>query len=201
MALRIACDLDGTLADMRGMLQYHVEVLFGRGISLGAAEELAAKGSALDDWRMKELWDYVSRIDNFWQSLQEVESGAVARFHDLATTHRWEVIFLTQRPATAGDTAQRQTQRWLRRHGFDLPSVMVTRGSRGKVAAALNLHAIIDDRIENCLDVVSESKALPLLVWRGAATALPPGARGLGVEAVSSFGDALDRLTRLTPAR
>ena len=201
MALRIACDLDGTLADMRGMLQYHVELLFGRGISLGAAEELAEQGSALDEWRMKELWDYVSRSENFWQSLQEVEAGSVARFHDLATTHRWEVIFLTQRPVTAGDTPQRQTQRWLRRHGFDLPSVVVTRGSRGKIAAALHLHAAIDDRMEHCLDVVSESKALPLLVWRGAATALPPGSKGLGVDVVSSFAEALDHLARLPPTR
>ena len=34
-------------------------------------------------------------------------------------------LFITKRPATAGDTVQRQTQGWLVKHGFDLPSVLV----------------------------------------------------------------------------
>ena len=44
--------------------------------------------------------------------------------------HRWEVFFITQRPATEGQTVQRQTQRWLVEQGFDLPSVLVISGSR-----------------------------------------------------------------------
>ena len=40
-----------------------------------------------------------------------------------------------------------------------MPSVFVMNGSRGKLAAALHLDAVIDDRSENCLDVVVDSKA------------------------------------------
>lgn len=39
--------------------------------------------------------------------------------------HPWEVFFITQRPATEGETVQRQTQKWLVQQGFDLPSVIV----------------------------------------------------------------------------
>jgi hypothetical protein len=37
----------------------------------------------------------------------------------------------------------------------------------GKVAAGLGLHAVIDDRAENCMDVIAESQAKPILIWRG----------------------------------
>ena len=50
-----------------------------------------------------------------------------------------EVFFITQRPATVGQTVQRQTQYWLRQQGFDLPSVLVISGSRGAAAGALRL--------------------------------------------------------------
>ena len=67
--------------------------------------------------------------------------------------HRWEVFFITQRPFTDGETVQRQTQRWLVAQGFDLPSVLVLRGSRGAAAAALGLDYHVDDRPQNCVDV------------------------------------------------
>lgn len=214
MALRIACDLDGTLADMDGTLQHHAEVLFGRGVELrggsssleqvlspegvDTGEVVLQRGKGLNDRQMKELWAYVARIENFWLSLNEIEPGAVKRFFELATLHRWEVLFVTQRPGTAGETAQRQTQRWLQRHGFEMPSVMVMQGSRGKVAAAMNLHVLLDDRAENCLDVATESKARPLLIWRGTPDTVPPGAKRLGIEPMFSFTDALEQLQQMT---
>jgi hypothetical protein len=213
VALRIACDLDGTIADMDGALQHHAEVLFGAGVELRSGgsnleqimspdgvdtgEVVLKRGKGLSDRQMKELWAYVSRIEDFWESLAEIEPGSVKRFADLAAQHRWEVLFLTQRPGTAGETSQRQTQRWLQKHGFDMPSVMVMQGSRGKVAAAMNLHAVLDDRAENCLDVATESKARPLLVWRGAPETVPPGAGRLGIETVFSFADALEQLQQM----
>ena len=68
------------------------------------------------------------------ESIEEVSEA-------LAAANRWEILFLTQRPTTAGDTAQVQSQRWLRAQGFDMPSVFVMNGSRGKLAAALHLDA------------------------------------------------------------
>ncbi|MGE0446997.1 MAG: hypothetical protein AB7P99_17350, partial [Vicinamibacterales bacterium] len=84
--------------------------------------------------------------------------------------------------------------------GFEMPSVFVMKGSRGKVAAALDLHAVIDDRAENCLDVATESKARPLLIWRHDPANIPPGARRLGIEPLLSFADAIEQLHQMGSA-
>ena len=101
---------------------------------------------------------------------------------------------------SAGDTTQVQSQRWLRAHGFELPSVMVMRGSRGKVAAALSLDVVIDDRPENCLDVMADSTAKPLLIWRPGEERRPPGVVGLAVE-VPTMAAACAHLETLTAER
>jgi hypothetical protein len=75
---------------------------------------------------------------------------------------------------------------------------MVMRGSRGKVAEAFGLDALIDDRTENCLDVLSDSKAKPILIWRQGLGRVPPAIAGLPIEAVSSMADALAFLEGMT---
>jgi hypothetical protein len=226
MSLRIACDLDGTIADMDAALQREAQRLFGPGVNLhaapGARLESAedVEGQIVDDEappaaagttatqarpltarEIRKLWHHVAGIENFWRSLGEVEPGAVARFASLARQHRWEIIFLTQRPGSAGETTQKQSQRWLHAHGFELPSVMVMRGSRGKVAAALSLDVVLDDRAENCLDVIADSKATPILIWRAGNTRMPPGIAGLAIQSVASIGEALGRLEAMTLQR
>src|SRR5688572_24449855 len=116
--------------------------------------------------QQRKLWRHVETIENFWATLSETEPGVVARLATTATERRWEIIFLTKRPQTAGATAQVQSQRWLESRGFPLPSVFVVRGSRGRIAAALDIAIVVDDRPENCLDVVVDSKARAIRVWR-----------------------------------
>ena len=41
------------------------------------------------------------------------------------------------------------------------------------IAEALHLDAVVDDRVENCLDVALESKAKPLLIWPNQMKPLP----------------------------
>ena len=116
--------------------------------------------------QQRKLWRHVEAIPDFWQSLKEIEPGSIERLAAIAAERRWELIFLTKRPETAGATSQLQTQRWLEARGFALPSVYVVQGSRGRIAAALGLDIVVDDRPENCLDVVVDSKARAILVWR-----------------------------------
>lgn len=148
----------------------------------------------------RRLWRHVLSIEDFWQSLPELEPGTVARMGKIASDRHWEVIFLTKRPDSAGATAQLQTQRWLEHHGFPLPSVYVVTGSRGLIASALELDLVIDDRPENCLDVTLESKARAILVWRDDKKLLPATARRLGVGVVPSMTECLDILAKLDSA-
>jgi hypothetical protein len=224
MALRIGCDLDGVLADMDGELVHQAAALFGDAVT-GRLQESPPAGSALADGdpeapaaepppenspqlatlrltsgQQRRLWRHVETVENFWQGLKELEPGVIARLASIAAERRWEIIFLTKRPASAGGTAQVQTQRWLESKGFRLPSVFVVQGSRGLIAAALDLDVVIDDRPENCLDVVMDSKARAMLVWREDANQLPVATQRLGISIVKSVNECLDILTQLDSA-
>jgi hypothetical protein len=148
----------------------------------------------------RRLWRHVESIENFWESLAELEPGVISRLAAIAIERRWEIIFLTKRPETAGSTSQLQTQRWLQSKGFPLPSVFVVQGSRGRIAASLGLDIVVDDRPENCLDVVVDSKARALLIWREDETRLPGAAKRLGIGVIRSVGECLDILTQVDSA-
>jgi hypothetical protein len=148
-----------------------------------------------------QLWEHVKKIENFWTRLPELEPGIISRIAKAARERRWEVIFLTTRPSTAGDLVQLQSQQWLEAHGFQYPSVYVVQRSRGKIADALGLDAFVDDRPENCLDIAVESKAKVILVWHGNIADVPAGAKRLGVQAVTSISEAMGLLERLDDIR
>ena len=150
--------------------------------------------------QQRRLWRHVETIENFWESLREIEPGAVRRLASVAAARRWEVIFLTKRPPSAGATAQVQTQRWLVTQGFERPCVYVVQGSRGRIAAALELGVVVDDRHDNCCDVVVDSAAQAILVWRQRERQLSSAAERLGVRVVASVGECLDVLTRADEA-
>jgi hypothetical protein len=221
-SLRVAFDLDGVLADMESELARQAEALFGERVirrlveapttpetpsSVPPTPREASQDDIPPDLRLeltarqqRRLWRHVTAIEGFWESLKETEPGIVARLAAIASAHRWEVIFLTKRPGTGGVTAQLQSQRWLSAKGFALPSVYVVQGSRGRIAAALGLHAVIDDRPENCLDVVADSTARAVLVWRDDEKLLPAAARRLGIGVVKSVDESLSILSGANPA-
>src|SRR5262245_3457854 len=127
---------------MDGELARHAEALFGKTVvrdgkpstpesddAAIADESSSADSSAppialtISARQARRLWDHVCAIENFWETLPEIEPGIIARLATIARERRWEVIFLTKRPRSAGGTSQAQTQRWLASKGFELPSV------------------------------------------------------------------------------
>jgi len=160
-----------------------------------------ARFRALTRHQQHDIWEAVRHTKNFWESLPETEPGAVARLATLARDRQWDVIFITQRPSSGGDSTQLQTQRWLVAHGFGLPSVYVITGSRGKVADALSLDIVVDDRPENCLDVKLESRARAILIWGADFVDIPPNAQRLGIEPVAGIGACLDLISAARPDR
>lgn len=208
MSLRIAFDLDGVLADMSGALRREA-----RRLGIGPTEvPVQDKAASSDDTAtsttkrsnrdQRRLWAEVVKIENFWGTLDEMEPGSIRRLDALAAARRWEVLFITTRPPTAGETVQRQSQLWLESEGFRLPSVYVVSGSRGKVASALDLDIVVDDRPENCIDVKADSQARAILVLPrsdpssdgSGGRQLGERARRLGIGVVQSVGECLDLL-------
>lgn len=216
MALRIGFDLDGVLADMEMALVREAEQLFGSSLRDRNRQQSGEVPASISDLvpeevsddaplrqelhltarERRELWHHVSTFDNFWESLEEIEPGTVARLATIATERRWEIIFLTRRPATAGATSQIQSQRWLEAKGFRLPSVYVVTASRGLIAAGLTLDIVVDDTPENCVDVAADSKARTIAVFR-TETPLPPALHGMGIHVVRSTDEALNLLVEI----
>lgn len=209
--MRIAFDLDGVLADLHQPFVQAAIRLFPEldASSIGSADVGASPPDeeaprdpepqqttrvALSNRQADAVWKYLGAIENFWESLAEIESGAIAKLARLADDRGWEVIFITSRPRSAGRTVQRQSQRWIQHLGFPMPSLFVVHGSRGRVAEALRLDVVVDDRPENCLDVVLESKAGAILVWRGSESSVPASARRMGIGVVSTVDEALAAL-------
>lgn len=201
---------------MLSVLQKEAEKLFGKAPARATAAEMPAGAEpspveqeaelpitrlALDRDQRSRLWRHVETIPNFWVNLPETETGIVQRIAALTEERRWEVIFLTTRPAVRGLTTQVQSQQWLEAHGFRWPSVFVVERSRGRIAEALQLDAVVDDRSENCLDVALESKAAAIWVERSGTKNPLPAAKRLGVRVVPSTVAAVTLLQKLDDAR
>ncbi|MEX2272137.1 MAG: hypothetical protein WD690_11725 [Vicinamibacterales bacterium] len=236
-SLRIAFDLDGTLADLSTSFHDIEDRLFGpyeaehtppqpeareeeqeeeqraaqesggtsgisqrEGDAASVARERLAQARAMR--RHNDIiWHAIESTPDFWTTLKPIEDGLVKRLWDAAQKHRWEVFFITQRPATAGESVQRQTQRWLVEHGFELPSVIPLSGSRGKACQALKIDFLVDDTPKNCIDAISDSSARAVLIATGVDDFTLSGARRLGIHTVRSAAEAIDVLVQATMAK
>ena len=204
----LAFDLDGVFADLGAHLGVADAGEEAEGPTEAAGSSapltetptngLSAVAAPFDTTHLRgasrRVWKRLSAIENFWETLDEIEDGAVRHLAALARERRWDVIFITSRPDSAGDSVQVQSQRWLEQKGYQLPSVFVRKGSRGKIASALSLDLVVDDNPENCLDIAMESDARAILVWRGVTGVVPASALRLGIGCVSSVAECLSVL-------
>jgi len=205
MALRIGIDMDGTVADLATAYHDVERALFGErpdtptpdaeieGDEIEQASDgrAAIKAAKQEARERDQVWQTIRHTEDFWLSLRPLEPGVVRRLHQLSVDNKWEVFFVTQRPRTAGNTVQRQTQEWLVREGFEMPSVLTLAGGRGRAAAALELNVLVDDYAKNCVDVVSESRCRPILVVRSPSETSEAGAKQLGITVCRSVAEAL----------
>ena len=159
-----------------------------------AAPSIPAANLPLTNGQTAAVWRELSSTPNFWETLSEIEPGMIKRLAALTEERRWEVLFITSRPRAQGRTVQRQSQRWLEKMGFPLPSTYVVHGSRGLIAKALQIDVVVDDRPENCLDVSLESEAGSILVWRGGRESVPASVRRMGIAVVPTVVECLEAL-------
>jgi hypothetical protein len=201
MSLRIGIDVDGVLADFRTAFHETSRASLGRQIE-ALHDPKSTQALAQDE--VKRVWDAVARTPNWWMTLEPYEPDQIARLYSLTRAAGWEVFFLTNRPASAGDSVQFQTQWWIERHGFYMPSVLTIPGSRGEVANGLRLNLVIDDLLLNCIEVVSASTAKALLLLRSGDSAIEQHALGRGIGVIPALENAIEivqRLHALVPGR
>src|SRR3954468_5746739 len=197
MSLRIGFDVDGVLADFRAAFRAAaVRLVHGHAARAQAASS-PKTDTPLSADDVKRVWDYVARTSNWWMELEAYEPEQIARLYRLARGAGWEVFFLTKRPPSAGDSVQFQTQWWIERCGFYLPSVMTVPGSRGEIANALRLDLLVDDQLINCVEVVSASTTKAILLQRAQDAAERDHATSRGIGVVTTLADALGVMERL----
>ncbi|MCA1649691.1 MAG: hypothetical protein LC753_05210 [Acidobacteria bacterium] len=194
MALRIGIDIDGVLADFRAAFRAAARQCLGRAFE-AAEDPKTSKAMAQAD--VRKVWDWVEKKPNWWMGLRPYEPDQIAKLYSLTRSAGWEVFFLTNRPASGGDTAQFQSQSWIEQHGFYMPSVLTVPGSRGDIANGLRLDLVIDDQMLNCVEVVSASTAKAILMLRSHDQALSNHAINRGIGVVSNLVEAITVLERL----
>ncbi len=192
MSLRVGFDIDGVLADFRTAFE-----TIARGIggapSGGAPEP--PEGDRPSTRAIRRAWEIIARTPNWWTTLAPCEPGQIARLYELSRRLKWEVVFMTRRPDSAGEAVQFQTQWWLERHGFYLPTVLTVPGSRGELASALRLDVVVDDQLHNCVDIVGAAPTKAILILRAPGDeAARQQALNHGIGVVASLAEALDVL-------
>ncbi len=221
--LRIAFDMDGTLADLASAYSEMEDHVFGPAIAeheQPAPEEReeaqhAAVPATIRDkpshqqrrsrrgssQHRDQVWQAIEATPDFWTTLKPIDKKAIKRLYHLMGEHKWEVFFITQRPATAGGTVQWQTQKWLIDHGFPTPSVIPLSRGRGKAASVLHLDYLVDDTPQNCVDVLADSTARSILLIGEGDPVAERSARRLGIGTARDINHALDLLVQASEAR
>jgi hypothetical protein len=219
LPLRIAFDMDGTLADLSSAYATVEERLFGAADEEAkhpapevreqeqqtAAAAAAAQAEATPRMTVtrsrEQVWRTIEATPDFWTMLKPLENGAVQRLYELTSELNWEVFFITQRPATVGHTVQWQTHKWLVEQGFQTPSVIPLSGGRGKAAAALRLDYLVDDTPQNCMDVLSDSSTRAILLVDADDPLAEASARRLGIGVARNVHEVLELLMQANAAR
>jgi hypothetical protein len=192
MALRLGIDIDGVLADFRNAFRDTARECLRREVGSDSQTD-----NSLTHVDIDRVWNHIARRPNWWMTLRAYEPGAIANLYTLARSHKWEVCFLTKRPASAGDSVQFQTQWWLEQQGFYLPAVITVPGSRGDLANSLRLDLAIDDQFVNCAEIIAAGPTKALLMLRDANPSMQQHAIDRGVGVVSTLAETLPVLLQL----
>lgn len=156
----IGCDIDGVLADFNTAYIEVVKEVTGRDLfpaGYSPADILTWSypetfGYTTDE--ITRVWDHIKVATSFWYNLAPLPGAAEfgAWINNLRPYN--DVYFITSR---VGAMAQLQTMAWLiNRVGVSAPTVLIS-SNKGLCCKALKVNAYIDDKNENCQDVVTSS--------------------------------------------
>ena len=152
--MRIGLDVDGVLADFIGAFREIAQDVLHKPCQ-GPSGNWHFDKWGLTKEDVQKVWDKIEKISYFWEDLpllSDVNVGDLKRLNRIA-----RLFFITSRSAIGGQPVELQTAWWLnRKFNLIFPTVLVTDGSKekGELAYALKLDYFIDDKRENCIDVV-----------------------------------------------
>ena len=148
----MASIFDGVVSDFDGAFRALCREMFGKPAHNDGPSDWEWSNYGLTSSEKEAVWDRIGSSKNWWlrlEPLPDTEELRGCQWDDW-----YEPIFITSRVPTLGASVARQSAEWLEMHyRIDLPTVLVA-SNKGELANALQLDAFIDDKPENCLDVL-----------------------------------------------
>ena len=151
--MRIGIDLDDVLVDFISEFTNIASALYGIDRNLKPVD-WDWSNYGLSKEQNAEIWEEIKIAYNFWEYLRPAEGANPNSIQALKALPNVDLVFITARATTLGDTVQYQSALWLdRKMGMQYPTVIVD-NNKGPIAAALKLDYFVDDRPKNCLEIM-----------------------------------------------
>lgn len=139
-----------------------------------------------------QVWnEMILPSDDFWFNLSPHQGAEKFLVQLSARQYEDDVYFITNRP---GHFAKGNTEDWLTKYGVDRPTVLIS-GDKGACCKALKVGLYIDDKNENCDDVLLQSpKTLCYMLARpyNSLEALTCKGNIIRVDNLKKFNEAID---------
>ena len=142
--MRYGIDIDGVLADfVKGFAS----------LNDGTWQlDLSSWGLGLTREQELDGWKKVTEDADFWLDLDVLNRFPQERLAPMDV-----VYFITKRKETPGRSTAQEAAKWLyKKQGIAFPTVLAL-DNKGETCRALKVDAFIDDKPENCWDVMSQS--------------------------------------------
>jgi 5'(3')-deoxyribonucleotidase len=153
--LKIGIDVDDVCANFQKRFVELLHDMYGR----------PPLGTAPIDWNwsncevsgeeMGKAWKRAAQECNLWAFLEPLPSFDEETIDLLGTlVRRHDVYFVTNRFEIPGSSPLKQTKHWFYFNArIESPNVMIAK-EKGPMASVLQLDAFIDDKPQNCIDVL-----------------------------------------------
>lgn len=165
MQHRIACDVDGVIADFTSAyaaaLTKHTGITFPTQSDTWPSEWFWERREGVTPSQEKKVWqEEILTNGTFWSGLDELPGAreAIRKLNRLANAGTAEVCFITNRP---GKRSKHQTEIFLYALGMSYPTVLVA-ADKLPLLRAMNITFFIDDKPETVQEVSAAKLDLKL---------------------------------------
>jgi hypothetical protein len=189
-------DIDGVLADLTHGLTKRANAKWGTPVIQGEDQPTWSFKNCLTDEQQDEIWGEIFSSPTFWEELAPICTPSEIRLMALLGHRRdVELMYLTNR---TGVEVERQTQRWLREHGFPWGELAFTRDKAAflkgcaetKYGPGVSLRSVVLGVLEDAPANIEAMRAVGAPVY----TMSRPynlGLDGLRVSTVREFCEAM----------
>ena len=148
--MRLGIDLDGVLVDFTKSYNALVKAELGIDLPAVALTWDYHLENGVTQQQSNQMWEIIESTP--FHGMMLPLKGALENLERLNVLSKQgnDIYFITSR---TGHLAKFWTELWLKNHGMDLPTVLVT-SDKGPVVKGLNLNVFVDDKPENNMDVL-----------------------------------------------